>query len=135
MHVFTHPTYGWTTAKITLMHNAQHYTTELQVFHTPLSNSSIIHVLDTYFNRVNHLLSILLFIQKHFPWANIAPVGMEIYILSRPRFRFKLYAYVCSKLNNYSKLTMNLYHGCILPRMYTTWIGHISFFTNIIAYA
>ena len=21
------------------------------------------------------------------------------------------------------------------PRMYTTWIGHISFFTNIIAYA
>ena len=37
------------------------------------------------------------------------PVGMEIYILRRPRFRFKLYAYVCSNLNNYSKLTMNLY--------------------------
>ena len=30
---------------------------------------------------------------------------MEIYILRRPRFRFKLYAYVCSKLNNLSKLT------------------------------
>ena len=37
---------------------------ELQVFHTSLSNSSIIHVLDTCFNRVNHLLSILLSIQK-----------------------------------------------------------------------
>ena len=30
---------------------------ELQVFHTILSNSSILHVLDTCFNRVNHLLS------------------------------------------------------------------------------
>ena len=39
---------------------------ELRVFHTPLSNTSIIHVLDTCINRVNHLLSILLFIQKLF---------------------------------------------------------------------
>ena len=26
------------------------------------------------------------------------PMGKEIYTLNRPRFRFKLYAYVCSKL-------------------------------------
>ena len=39
---------------------------ELQVFHTSLSNSSSIHVLDTCFNRVNHLLSIFLCIQKYF---------------------------------------------------------------------
>ena len=40
---------------------------ELQVFHTFLSNSSILHVLDTCFDSVNHLLSILIFIQKHSP--------------------------------------------------------------------
>ena len=75
------------------------------------SNISIIHVLDTCFNRVNHLLSIFTFftqIEKHFPYANLAPVGKEIYNLRRPRFRFKLYAYVCLKLYRpiYSKLTI-----------------------------
>ena len=34
-------------------------------FHTSLPNSSNIYVIYTCFNRVNHLLSILLFIQEH----------------------------------------------------------------------
>ena len=84
MHASTHPKYGRTTARYVYTSDVSNIASGnflikfpnwgvngiisgLQVFHTSSSNSSIIHVLDTCFNKVNHLLLILLFIQKHFP--------------------------------------------------------------------
>ena len=74
------------------------------------------------------------YLSKSISPRQIAPVGMEIYILRRPRFRFKLYAYIYSKLNKYSKLTMNLYvifEGPCIERTVGKKLHSKSYFTEI----